>query len=85
MNVLDELFGRLKRFTLIRGAANFALVQLRDDMNLDWVLRHLCDARILVRDCRNFEGLSKSSFRFCIRQSDDNRELIAALQSMDNG
>lgn len=85
MSILDDAVGRLKRFSLIRGAANFALVQLCDGMNLDWVLRHLFNAGILVRDCRNFEGLSKSSFRFAIRLSDDNQKLFAALQRMDNG
>ncbi len=36
--------------------------------------------RILIRDCDNFRGLSKGSYRIALKKHDDNEELIRVLR-----
>ena len=45
----------------------------------DALLAHLRVRGILVRDCRNFEGVPPRFFRFCIRTSEENSRLIEVL------
>ncbi|RXK88356.1 threonine-phosphate decarboxylase [Chlorobaculum sp. 24CR] len=65
--------------TLYGGAANFFFASVADGLTLDALVAHLRLRGILVRDCRNFEGVLPKYFRFCIRTSDENRRLIEAL------
>ncbi|MGC8774283.1 MAG: threonine-phosphate decarboxylase CobD [Chlorobaculum sp.] len=65
--------------TLHGGAANFFFASVNDGVGLDALLDFLARQGILVRDCRNFEGVSPRYFRFCIRTSDENRRLVSAL------
>ena len=60
-------------------AANFFFASVTDDIQLDALLGFLRSRGILVRDCRNFEGVPPTFFRFCIRMTDENRRLIEAL------
>jgi L-threonine-O-3-phosphate decarboxylase len=61
------------------GAANFFFASVADEFSLDALLEFLQSRGILVRDCRNFDGIPPTCFRFCIRTPDENRRLIEAL------
>jgi L-threonine-O-3-phosphate decarboxylase len=65
--------------TLFGGAANFFFASVNDGFSLDALLGFLQSRGILVRDCRNFDGIPPTFFRFCIRTTDENRRLIDAL------
>ena len=65
--------------TLYGGAANFFFASVNDGFSLDALLGFLQSRGILVRDCRNFEGVSPIFFRFSIRAFCENRRLIEAL------
>jgi L-threonine-O-3-phosphate decarboxylase len=76
--ILDGLAGN-SAITLHGGAANFFFASVADALSLDALLGFLRSRGILVRDCRNFDGIPPTYFRFCIRSSDENRRLIEAL------
>lgn len=76
--IADGLAGN-SAITLYGGAANFFFASVADGLTLDDLVAHLRLRGILVRDCRNFEGVPPRFFRFCIRTSDENRRLIEAL------
>ena len=57
------------------SAANF-LFMITDKPIFD-ILFH---DRILIRDCDNFRGLTKGSYRIAMRGHDDNQELIRVLR-----
>ena len=61
------------------GAANFFFASVNDGFSLDALLGFFQSRSILVRDCRNFDGIPPTCFRFCIRTHDENRRLIDAL------
>ncbi|TNJ40263.1 threonine-phosphate decarboxylase [Chlorobaculum thiosulfatiphilum] len=76
--IADGLAGN-SAITLHGGAANFFFASVADGHMLDALLGFFAERGILVRDCRNFEGIAPVSFRFCIRTSDENRHLVSAL------
>lgn len=61
------------------GEANFFFASVADGLRLDHLTGFLSSRGILVRDCTNFEGLTPDFFRFCIRSTEENLRLIAAL------
>jgi len=78
LQIADGLAGN-SAITLYGGVANFFFASVADGLSLDDLIAALLLRGILVRDCRNFEGLPPRYFRFCIRTSDENRRLIEAL------
>ena len=76
--ISDGLAGN-SAITLHGGAANFFFASVNDGARLDALLEFLQSRGILVRDCRNFDGISPAYFRFCIRTHDENRRLVEAL------
>jgi L-threonine-O-3-phosphate decarboxylase len=65
--------------TLHGGTANFFLASVNDGVNFDALLDALRTHGIVVRDCRNFEGIPPACFRFCIRTHEENQRLIETL------
>lgn len=43
----------------------------------------MCDAGILIRDCRNYTGLSRGYYRIAVRRHDQNLRLIEALSALE--
>ncbi|MBM3423217.1 MAG: threonine-phosphate decarboxylase [Chlorobi bacterium] len=63
------------------GAANFFLMKWRGECSLDRLLAAFMQQGIMVRDCRNFEGLEDDYFRFAIRTPGENDILLEAFQA----
>ncbi|UWX58407.1 threonine-phosphate decarboxylase CobD [Chlorobaculum sp. MV4-Y] len=76
---ISDSLAQNSAITLYGGLANFFFASVNDGVSFDALLGFLAERGILVRDCRNFEGVSPTFFRFCIRASDENRRLISAL------
>lgn len=64
---------------LYGGSANFFLAEVKNGRVLNELLVFLKHRGIMVRDCRNFEGLSSQFFRFCIRGPIENQRFLFAL------
>jgi len=61
-------------------SANFMLVRTRQDSPT--LQKMLIDKGILVRDCSNFEGLDAHHIRIAIKQHEENRMLVDALEAV---
>lgn len=72
--------GELPDLRVFSSEANFFLVRWQGPGDLDGVLRHLLEAGICVRDCRNFPYLDDGFFRFAIRQPEENERLLQELE-----
>ncbi len=57
------------------GNANFILFKARSDLSA-----RLLEKGILIRDCRNFRGLSAGFFRIAVRTHEENIQLIRAFE-----
>lgn len=73
-----EAAGRLRVFA---GEANYLLVEMDAQLPPAHVLQEdlLTADRILIRDCRSFEGLGDHHFRVAIRRPEQNQLLIEAI------
>jgi histidinol-phosphate/aromatic aminotransferase/cobyric acid decarboxylase-like protein len=65
--------------TLCGGTANFFFASPGEGIAFGHLSGYLLSRGILVRDCSNFEGVPPASFRFCIRNPEENLRLVSAL------
>lgn len=78
-----KIFKQMKKVPAVslRGyAANFFLAHWNSSSSLDELLEYLIANNIIVRDCRNFQGLQGNYFRFAIRRPEENDYLLKRLQ-----
>jgi threonine-phosphate decarboxylase len=61
-------------------AANFFFIRSSCDATLDRLIESLAENNILIRDCRNIEGLDGPYFRIAIRSRQDNTLLLDYLR-----
>ncbi len=73
-----EAAGSLRVFP---GEANYLLVEMDAQLPPAHVLQEglLTADRILIRDCRSFEGLGDHYFRVAIRRPEQNELLVDAI------
>lgn len=57
--------------------ANFIFFRAQSDLS-----EKLLKRGIRIRDCSNFTGLSDGYFRICVRNSNDNRRLLQAMEEI---
>lgn len=63
-------------------AANFFFASCDTDTQLDDLIARLADEHILIRDCRDIEGLDGPFFRFAIKSRPDNLRLLDHLRKL---
>ena len=68
-------------FTIYGSKANYIFFYT-DIFNLK---ERLEKHNILIRDCSNYNGLSKGYYRIAVKKHDDNKKLITALKEILNG
>ncbi len=66
-------------WTVFPGAANFLLLHAQTQENVG---QKLHERGILVRDCANFETLSKGYIRVAVRTHAENVQLLAAMEGL---
>lgn len=62
------------RIRVVSGEANFLLVYSREDL-----YGRLLERGILIRDCRNFRGLSEGFYRIAVKNRQDNEILLKTI------
>lgn len=75
---LTEQLKRLQ-ITFWEGSANY--IFLYDSIDIK---QKLLENGILIRDCSNYEGLSKGYYRIAVKDRDSNEKLIAALEKIES-
>ncbi len=80
---ITDAFYPMKSMRIAGGSANFFLVQWFGKGSFDSLLVSLQGKGIIVRDCRNFDGLEGNYFRFSVRTTEENRILLDALRICD--
>lgn len=71
----------LTRFgiTFWEGSANYIFLYDTRDLK-----QELLGAGILIRDCSNYDGLSKGYYRIAVKDRDSNEKLAAALEKIES-
>ena len=66
-------------FKVFESDTNFLLLRTKDDLNL---YDRLLEKEILIRDCSNFEGLSKGYYRVAVRSHEENKIFIEKIREL---
>jgi threonine-phosphate decarboxylase len=64
------------------SAANFFFIRAACDASLDQLIDKLSSERILIRDCRNIEGLDGPFFRIAIKSRPDTERLLEQMRKV---
>ena len=64
---------------VIPSQANFVMVEICEDLEIEHIVLQLQNQGILVRDCQSFSGVTKPALRFAVRLRRENQQLIEAL------
>jgi threonine-phosphate decarboxylase len=69
--------------TTFPASANYVLGRIEDDLPPVSVLRDhaIQTARVLIRDCSSFEGMSDRYFRLAVRKPEENARALNAVAS----
>jgi threonine-phosphate decarboxylase len=71
-------------FTVFPACASFMLVRLPEGLSSGRAWTQLAVARILIRDCRNFNGLSDRFIRICPKSAELSRRIAKRLGALAN-
>lgn len=83
-NEFYEKFERLPEIRLFPSTTSFVLIKLPPIISADRVCNQLAREKILIRNCKNFDGLSDQFIRISLKSREKNRmlaeKLLAILQ-----
>ena len=65
----------------IEPSVNYILCHLDDQYSLEDMIQNLYHQSILLRDCSHYTGLGPNWFRIAVKTSEQNQQLIQALQA----
>ena len=82
----DYLYKSLSDFKNLKvyeSKGNFILCKIKDKSITAGELRErLIPKKIIIRDCKSFDGLDEFYFRVCLLKPEDNRYLINSLKEI---
>ncbi len=70
---------RISNINLFPSTTNFLIAQLPDNLQAENVIHQLSRDKILIRNCRNFNGLSNQFIRISLKSAGTNDMLAAKL------
>ena len=78
INAFDDVPGIM----LYPSTTNFLVAGLQNGLNADEVCRRLAEDKIMVRNCRNFYGLTDRHIRISLKLPEHNQMLIERLMEL---
>lgn len=75
------LYAELQKlgFFVVESEVNYLLFQVKKEIDLQKVLQ---ERGILIRDCRNYQNLSKGYYRIAVRNHEENERLVQCLKEV---
>jgi threonine-phosphate decarboxylase len=84
-NLLRRRLGGDTRFVLFESTTAFVLTGLGSALSAEGICAELAAARILIRNCANFTGLSSRYVRVSLKTAEANRDLAQRLLAIASG
>lgn len=79
-----EMFKSIHWLKVHPSETNFLLIQIiRGDLTSTQLREELAKKGLLIRDCKDFDGLDNKFFRVTVRRPEENRKLIEQIKSFD--
>ncbi len=80
LNYLTNKINRLNGFDCNNSSTNFILIKTKK--NSTQLQKFLLKQKILVRDCKNFRGLTNHHIRIAVKSHHDNLKLVKELEKI---
>ena len=82
---LREMFKTIPWLNVYPSETNFLLVEIiREDLTSTQLREGLAKRGLLIRDCKDFDGLNNKFFRVTVRRPEENKKLIEQIKSFGN-
>lgn len=80
-----EMFKTIPWLKIYPSETNFLLIEIiREDLTSTQLAEMLAKKGLLIRDCKDFDGLNNRFFRVTVRRSEENRKLVEQIKSLGN-
>ncbi len=80
-----EMLKTIPWLKIYPSETNFLLIEIiRKDLTSTQLAESLAKKGILIRDCKDFDGLNNRFFRVTVRKPEENRKLIEQIKSFGN-
>ena len=82
---MREMFKSIPWLKVYPSETNFLLVEIiQGDLTSTQIREGLAQKGLLIRDCKDFDGLNNRFFRVTVRRPDENKKLIEQIKSLGN-
>ena len=82
---MQEMFKPINWLKVYPSETNFLLVEIiQGDLTSTQLAEGLAKTGLLIRDCKDFDGLNNRFFRATVRRPEENRRLVEQIKSFGN-
>ena len=82
---MREMFKSIPWLKVYPSETNFLLIEItRGDLTSTQLREGLAKRGLLIRDCKDFDGLNDRFFRVTVRRPEENKKLIEQIKSIGN-
>ncbi|MCK4885404.1 histidinol-phosphate aminotransferase family protein, partial [Candidatus Bathyarchaeota archaeon] len=82
---MREMFKSIPWLKVYPSETNFLLIEItRGDLTSTQLRDGLAKRGLLIRDCKDFDGLNNKFFRVTVRRPEENKKLIEQIKSIGN-
>jgi len=82
---MQEMFKTIPWLKLYPSETNFLLIEIiREDLTSTQLAEGLAKKGLLIRDCKDFDGLNNKFFRATVRRPEENRKLVEQIKFFGN-
>jgi threonine-phosphate decarboxylase len=80
-----EMLETIPWLNVYPSETNFLLIEIiRKDLTSTQLAEGLAKKGLLIRDCKDFDGLNNRFFRVTVRRPEENRKLVEQIKSLGN-
>ena len=80
-----EMFKTIPWLKVYPSETNFLLIEIiQEDLTSTQLAEGLAKNGLLIRDCKDFDGLNNRFFRVTVRRPEENRKLVEQIKSFGN-
>jgi threonine-phosphate decarboxylase len=82
---MQEMFKAIPWLKVYPSETNFLLIEIiQGDLTSTQLAEALAEKGLLIRDCKDFDGLNNRFFRVTVRRPEENRKLVEQIKSFGN-
>ena len=82
---MREMFRAIPWLKVYPSETNFLLVEIiQGNLTSTQLAEGLAKKGLLIRDCKDFDGLNNRFFRVTVRRPEENRKLVEQIKSFGN-